>query len=77
MGDEIRKELKIRDRPISWLAKRIDFDPSNLRKQLDSSYIQHKLLYIISVALEKDFFAIYSQSLNDEFEKSRVLNTLK
>ena len=64
IGDEIRKELLLQERSVAWLAKQIEHgDPSNLSKQLNSKHIRPELLFDISVALQKDFFAFYSQEL--------------
>ena len=66
IGNEVRKELLLQERAVTWLANKVEEgDPSNLNKQLSSKHIKPKLLFEISVALKKDFFALYSQELFD------------
>lgn len=60
IGDEIRKELRIQERTITWLANRIGKDSGNLRRQLNSQHLKTDLLHDISVALELDFLQFYS-----------------
>jgi hypothetical protein len=56
--------LKEKGRSISWLAKQIDCNDSNLGKTLkNSQYIYFDLVYHISQVLEEDFFAYGSQIL--------------
>ena len=67
IGEEIRQQLKAQERSIAWLAGKVNHDSSNLCKLLKCSHIPTELLYHISVALSKDFFAQYSQQLSKEF----------
>ena len=66
MGSEIKKELNIQDRSISWLANKIGHDSSNLYEQLKSPYILPRWLFEISKVLKKDFFVLYSKQLTEE-----------
>ena len=61
--NEIRKELNVQQRSIRWLADETGCDRSKLSRQFNRS-VRTDLLYRISVALGKDFFAFYSQSLS-------------
>jgi len=63
IGEEIRKQLAIQKRPVSWLATELYMDPSNLRKMLKNAYFPTDLLYRISILLDTDFFAYYSRQL--------------
>ena len=66
IGNEIRKELLLQEHSVTWLANKVEHgDPSNLGKQLSSKHIKSELLFAISAALKKDFFAFYSQELSD------------
>ena len=66
LGNLIIKKLKEKQRSISWLAKQIGFDNSNLRKILKSTrYLTPELIYSISEVLEEDFFACYSERLKE------------
>jgi hypothetical protein len=67
IGEIILLKLKEKDRTISWLAKKVGYDKSNLSKILKNSrYIYYELTYHISVALEEDFFIYGSKKLNEE-----------
>ena len=66
IGKQILQTLKEKDRSIAWLAKRLDYDKSNLTKMLkNGKYIHYDLIYKISKALEEDFFVYGSQKLKD------------
>ena len=66
IGKLIAEKLKEKERTVVWLAKKVGCDESNLRKTLKNSrYVYCDLLLRISVALEEDFFAHYSQNLKD------------
>ena len=69
IGEEIRKQLAIQKRPVSWLATELGCDPSNFRKMLNKAYISTDLLYSISLILDWDFFACYSQLFLSEKHK--------
>ena len=56
IGDEIRKELNVQKRSVNWLADEIGCDRSNLSRQLQSPHLHPKKLYLISKALNVDFF---------------------
>ena len=65
IGDLIFRKLKEKERSITWLAKKVGCDDSNLGKMLKNKrYIYPDLLLRISIALDEDFFVRYSQ----EFE---------
>jgi plasmid maintenance system antidote protein VapI len=64
IGEIILQKLEEKHRSITWLAKEIGCDKSNLCKILkNSSYIHYDLIYRISQALDEDFFAYGSQKL--------------
>ena len=66
IGRLVFQKLKEKDRTIVWLAKQVSCDNSNLSKTLkNSQYIYADLLFRISIALEEDFFACYSQKLKE------------
>jgi len=66
IGQLVLQKLKENDKTVVWLAKQIGCDDSNLGKTLrNSRYIYFDLLLRISVAMEEDFFAYYSQKLNE------------
>ncbi|MDR1737792.1 MAG: XRE family transcriptional regulator [Candidatus Symbiothrix sp.] len=62
--------LKQQERSIAWLARQIHTDRSNLCRQLKTqSHLHAELLYQISIALQTDFFACYSQLLAQQKAK--------
>jgi hypothetical protein len=66
IGELILQKLKEKNRNVSWLAKQIDCDVSNLSKTLKNShYIYFDLVYHISKTMDEDFFAYGSQKLNE------------
>lgn len=66
IGKLIFQKLKEKKRSLVWLAKEVGCDDSNLGKTLkNSQYIYGELLLRISIALEEDFFACYSQKLKE------------
>ena len=72
---EIRQQLKKQKRSVAWLAKEVGCDASNLFKQLNceknkQSKLPTTLLYRISVAMDEDFFAHFSQQLYRNKRKS-------
>ena len=66
IGKIIHSKLKEHNRSVSWLAKSIDYDPSNLCKILKQNYISTDMLLRISNALNCDFFMYYSDYLNED-----------
>jgi len=68
IGKLILQKLKDKSRSIAWLAREMGCDDSNLGKTLKNNrYIYADLLFHISVLLEEDFFAYYSQELKRNF----------
>jgi len=63
IGKLIKKKLKEQERTIAWLAKKIEYDRSNLHKFLQQPDIPLYLLRKISSILKHDFFKSYSLSL--------------
>ena len=66
IGELIFRKLKEKGRTLTWLAQKVGCDDSNLSKTLKNSrYIYSDLLFRISLALDEDFFACYSQKLKE------------
>ena len=66
IGDLIFQKLKEKGRSLAWLAQQVGCDASNLSKTLKNSrYVYSELLFRISIALDEDFFACYSQKLKE------------
>ena len=67
IGEIILQKLKEKNRSISWLAKKVNCDKSNLCKILkNSQYIHYDLIYRISQVLNEDFFAFGTQMLKKD-----------
>jgi hypothetical protein len=66
----IKEKLDEKERSVAWLARRINYDSDNLRKILKHNRDIHTdLLFSISVAMEEDFFACYSEKLMEALNK--------
>jgi len=61
IGFAVRQKLSELDVTVAWLARRIDYDRSNLCKLLKNTNIYPELLLKISIALKTNFFEYYSQ----------------
>jgi len=68
IGKLIIQKLDDIDRSISWLARNLNCDRSNLHKKLNNDFNEIDLLRRISKILKQDFFAYYSEMLNSEFD---------
>jgi hypothetical protein len=65
IGNLIRQKLEEKDRSMAWLARKVNCDSSNFCKLLTRSHINTELLFHISIILDEDFFAYYSEALRD------------
>jgi len=64
IGKLIFQKLKEKERSVAWLARQISCDDGNLGRQLKNSrHIHAELLLRISIALEEDLFACYSEAV--------------
>ena len=64
IGKIIEKELRHQERTVTWLSHMIHCDRRNIYDIFSRPCIDTGLLYKISMALNRDFFACYSQLLN-------------
>ena len=64
IGSEIQTVLQEKGIAASWLAKKIHCHKTNMYKIFKKSDIDTKLLFDISLALEIDFFSLYSNQMN-------------
>ncbi|MDR1199146.1 MAG: XRE family transcriptional regulator [Prevotellaceae bacterium] len=71
IGQLICNKLKENGRSVSWLAKQVYCDRSNLRKMLKNNHIYSELLLRISITLDYDFFAHYSSFIRNKENLSR------
>jgi plasmid maintenance system antidote protein VapI len=66
IGKIILQKLKDEERSITWLAKKVNCNDSNLGRMLrNSRHIHAELLFRISVVLKEDFFVYYSEKLKE------------
>ena len=66
IGEEIRKELYRQERTISWFARKLFCDRSNVYDIFKRKSIDTDLLMRISNILEYDFFSYYTNSLKEK-----------
>lgn len=66
IGDLIREELKRQERTVSWFARKLCCDRSNVYKLFNRVTIDTELLLRISKILNCDFFEMYSDIIHDE-----------
>ena len=70
LSDLILQKLKEKERSVAWLARQVGCNGDNLRKTLNNNQdLYTDLLYRISVALEEDFFACYSEKLKENLAR--------
>ena len=63
IGEEIRNELDAQGRSVLWLSQELGCNRTNIYNIFMRDAISSDLLMRISIALNKDFFALYSQQL--------------
>ena len=66
IGHEIQQELRRQERSVTWFARRLACDRTNVYRIFDKESLDTRLLMRISTILQRDFFALYSQQLNTE-----------
>ena len=70
IGNIIKQKLEEKDLKMAWLARRVNLEECNFCKKLKDNVISKELLYDISNVLRVDFFAYYSNDLNEKWEKN-------
>ena len=69
IGKQIIEKLKTEERSVAWLARQVNRDAANFGRLLkNSAHIHSELLLRISIALNEDFFAHYSDIVNKKPE---------
>lgn len=63
IGKAILEQLHQQGRTVTWLARQIPCDRSNLYKIFEKRSVDPDLLFRISSCLNYDFFSLYSASL--------------
>ncbi|MCQ2222498.1 MAG: helix-turn-helix transcriptional regulator [Bacteroidaceae bacterium] len=63
IGEIIRQKVKERGKSVVWLSRELSCSRTNVYKLYDKSSIDTDVLLRLSVILNCDFFAFYSQEL--------------
>lgn len=63
IGELIRTEMRRQGRTNEWLADRISVHPRTVQKIFLKHSIDTQQLFLISKALDVDFFALFSELL--------------
>lgn len=66
IGELIKAELMRQERGVSWFARKLACDRSNVYRLFQKQSIDTELLARISRILAKDFFAELSDSLTEQ-----------
>lgn len=69
IGQEIHQELQRQGRTIVWLSQQLGTSRMTCYRIFDCYSIDTQLLRRISILLGRDFFKLYSESLDEEFGK--------
>ena len=67
IGNEIHNEMMRQGRTVLWLSQQLGCNRTNIYNIFVRESISTELLYKISIALNKDFFALYSLNLQQEY----------
>ena len=65
IGQFIQETLRDKGVSVKWLAKKIHCHPSSIYKIFQKQYIDTQLLLDISIVLNTDFFAYYSNFIKE------------
>lgn len=66
LGALIKAELETQERGVSWLAKKLSCDRSNVYRIFQKKSLDTQLLARISKILNRDFFAELSATFTEE-----------
>ncbi len=69
IGQEIKAELERQERGVSWLARKLAYDRSNIYRIFQKASIDTHLLERISRVLNHDFFADLSDTFRPDSER--------
>ena len=67
IGKIIRKTLNEKDLTVSWLARQIGCDESNLCNKIKDNNLSKELIFSATVVLKKDLFAYYSEEAKEKW----------
>jgi len=63
IGKEIKEELLRQGRSVLWLSQQLGCNRTNIYNIFVRDSISTELLAKISVAMQKDFFALYTRAI--------------
>lgn len=66
IGALIKEELEKQERSVSWFARKLACDRSNVYRLFQKDSIDTNLLLRISIFLKHDFFVDFSQFLKEK-----------
>ena len=69
IGQEIHQELQRQGRSVAWLSRQLGTSRMACYRIFDCYSIDTQVLRRICVLLGRDFFKLYSESLDEEFDK--------
>lgn len=74
IGKIIEEELRRQERTVTWLSRKIHCDRRNIYDIFSRTSIDTDLLYRLSLALRKDFFAHFSANLQQPINQHLTPN---
>lgn len=71
IGQLIKEELASQERTVSWFARKLHLDRSNVYRLFQKNSVDTDLLGRISLILDRDFFEELSLSFRERRENTR------
>ena len=71
IGNIIKEELARQERSVSWFARKLNCDRSNVYKIFKRSAIDTELLIRISFVLQCNFFSVFQNEMTGLIGKER------
>lgn len=71
IGQVIKQELERQERTVVWLARKLSCDRSNIYRIFQKESIDTNLLVRISVILQYDFFAGFSDCIRLQLHQQK------
>lgn len=68
IGCLIKEELERQERSISWFARKLSCDRSNVYRLFQKESIDTSLLLRISLLLKRDFFSCFSDRVKEKMQ---------
>lgn len=68
IGHLIKEELEKQERSISWFARKLSCDRSNVYRLFQKENIDTGLLIRISLLLNHDFFSDFSKNIKEKYQ---------